>query len=160
MQTLNIKPGDAMPPFSLTAQKGDGSTVEVNLGVLRGAPFVLFYYPQADTPGCTLESKRFTELAGEFARLGAVVYGASGDALQAQYDFQCKYALSMPLLSDPEWAYRKLLGMPDGSLEMVSRITYVVDEEGIVRDVIGVPRIDADKHPDAALESLERLAKD
>ena len=94
----------------------------------------------------------------QFARLNTVVYGASHNTLEAQYEFACKYGLSMPLLSDPEWTYRKLLGNPDGG-ELASRITYVIDAQGIVRDVIGVPRIAADEHPQAALDSLRSFTQ-
>lgn len=89
-----------------------------------------------------------------------MVYGASHNTLAEQYAFACKYVLGMPLLSDPAWAYRKALGMPDGSAELAARITYVTDAEGIVRAVIGVPRINADQHPGAALEALRALASD
>ena len=85
-----------------------------------------------------------------------MVYGASHNTLEEQHAFACKFDLAIPLLSDPEGAYRALLGNPDGE-PPVSRITYVVDSGGIVRDVIGVPRIGADEHPQAALDSLRSL---
>ena len=86
-----------------------------------------------------------------------MVYGASHNSLEDQYEFACKYGLGMPLLSDPEWSYRKLLGSPHGG-ELAARVTYVVDAEGIVRAIIGIPRIDADQHPQAALDTLHALA--
>jgi peroxiredoxin len=85
-----------------------------------------------------------------------VVYGASKDSLNAQRRFIAKYNLATPLLSDPGGRYRALLGSPDGG-ELASRITYVIDRDSIVRAVIGVPRIAAEEHAQAALESLKRL---
>ncbi|MDQ3024224.1 MAG: peroxiredoxin [bacterium] len=156
MHTHNIKPGDAMPEFSISAQQPDGSTKQISSSELRGRPYVLFFYPEADTPGCTKESIRFTELAAEFEKYNALVIGASSDTLEKQYAFICKFKLSMPLLSDSGGAYRALLGNPDGGLP-AARITYVVDAEGKVRCVVGNPRIDAELHPQAALDCLESL---
>jgi peroxiredoxin Q/BCP len=162
MTSLNIKPGDTMPDFSLPAQLPDGSTTTITSAGLRGAPYVLFFYPEADTPGCTRESIRFTELAPQFALHAAPVLGISADDLPKQYDFICKYKLSMPLLSDADGALRTQLGNPDGSgagseAPPVARITYVVDATGIVKATIGVPRIEAEEHPQAALDTLATL---
>jgi peroxiredoxin len=100
-----------------------------------------------------LESVGFSEVFDEFAKLDAVVYGASDDSLTDQLKFARKYSLRVPLFSDPNGRYRALLGNPDGEAP-VARITYVVDAEGIVRAIHGVPRIAAEDHPRAALESL------
>jgi peroxiredoxin len=85
-----------------------------------------------------------------------VVYGASDNTLQQQHDFACKYNLRMPLLSDTSGSYRALLGNPDGA-EAAARTTYIVDAEGVVREIIGVPRIGADEHAQAALDSIRAL---
>ena len=85
-----------------------------------------------------------------------MVYGASSDPIGALHQFQRKYNLSMPLLSDKHGLLRELLGNPDGA-EPAARITYVIDTSGVVRSVIGVPRIGADEHPQAALESIRGL---
>jgi peroxiredoxin len=98
----------------------------------------------------------FSEVGADFAKLDAVVYGASSDSLIEQLKFARKFSLQMPLLSDTGGRYRALLGNPDGE-EPAARITYVVDAEGIVRAIHGVPRIAADEHPQAALESLKSL---
>lgn len=85
-----------------------------------------------------------------------MVYGASKDSLNAQKKFILKYGLRTPLLSDPGGRYRARLGNPDGA-EPASRITYVIAGDGVVHDVIGVPRIGADEHAQAALDSLRAL---
>lgn len=85
-----------------------------------------------------------------------MVYGASHNTPEEQYAFACKFGLGMPLLSDPAGAYRALLGNPDGEAP-AARITYVVDAAGVVREVIGVPRIDAAEHPQAALDCVRAL---
>ena len=88
-----------------------------------------------------------------------MVYGASHNTPEEQYAFACKYALAMPLLSDPDGVYRALLGNPDGE-PPAARVTYVVDAGGIVRAVIGVPRVDADQHPQLALDALRGRSGD
>jgi thioredoxin-dependent peroxiredoxin len=87
-----------------------------------------------------------------------VVYGASKDSLNAQEKFAGKYELELPLLSDTGGRVRALYGNPDGADEPASRITYVIDASGVVREIFGVPRIGADEHPPAALQAVRALA--
>jgi peroxiredoxin Q/BCP len=91
-----IAEGDNAPNFSLP-RDGGGS---VSLQDFRGKKLVLFFYPKADTPGCTREAIAFTALSDEFSRSGTTVVGISADTVKAQEKFRDKHRLSVPLMSD------------------------------------------------------------
>lgn len=90
--------GDTAPDFTLDADDGTSFQLSANLG----QPLVLFFYPKANTPGCTLESQDFTRLLPEFKSLNTHVIGISADSVAAQCKFRDKQGLGVPLLSDPE----------------------------------------------------------
>jgi len=91
-----IVEGGKAPNFSLP-RDGGGS---VSLRDFVGKKLVLFFYPKADTPGCTREAIAFTALSDEFSRSGAAVVGISADTVKAQEKFRDKHKLSVPLISD------------------------------------------------------------
>jgi peroxiredoxin Q/BCP len=90
--------GAAAPPFSLPRDGGGG----VSLADYAGKKLVLFFYPRADTPGCTREAIDFTRLETAFADAGAAVLGISADTVKAQESFRDKHQLSVPLISDEQ----------------------------------------------------------
>lgn len=92
-----INEGDAAPDFDMPAS--GGRTVRL-LG-LHGKPFVLYFYPKADTPGCTKEAQAFQESLPEFEGADIQVIGVSKDPVKALDKFAEKYALTFPLASDP-----------------------------------------------------------
>jgi len=85
---------------NFTLQDQDGNTV--NLTDFAGKPVVLFFYPKADTPGCTIEACGFRDTFAKIQQAGAVVLGISRDTLKSQKKFQAKYDLPYPLLADPD----------------------------------------------------------
>ncbi len=87
--------GDTLPKVTVQDTAGEG----VALNALKG-PFVLYFYPKADTPGCTNEAKDFTALAADFAKIGCAVYGVSKDKPAKLAKFAAKYGLGVQLLSD------------------------------------------------------------
>ena len=89
---------DVVENFTLPNQ--DGKTV--NLTDFKDSPVVLFFYPRADTPGCTIESCGFRDAFEQFQRQGIVVLGISRDTVKDQKKFQVKYGLPYDLLADPE----------------------------------------------------------
>lgn len=90
--------GDTLPDLALTAP--DGSTIA--LSAFAGRKLVLFFYPKDDTPGCTIENKDFSELAGEFAKAGIALLGISKDPPKKHLKFIEKHGLVAPLASDAE----------------------------------------------------------
>ncbi len=115
-------------------QDQDGATVR--LSQFRGKPVVLFFYPRADTPGCTIEACEFRDLEAQMKHAGAVVLGLSRDAVRAQKKFAEKFSLPFPLLADPDLKVchqfdvvreGTMYGKPVTKIE---RSTFVFDREG------------------------------
>ena len=90
--------GDVVEEF--TTQDQDGNTVA--LSEYKASPIVLFFYPRADTPGCTVEACSFRDAIGELKQAGVVVLGISRDTVKAQKKFAEKFGLQYPLLADPD----------------------------------------------------------
>ena len=118
----------------------DSGGKSVNLAALKG-PLVLYFYPKADTPGCTNEAKDFTALAGEFAKIGCPVYGMSKDKPAKLAKFAAKYDLNVTLLSDEAsdateqmgaWVEKSMYGK---SYMGIDRSTYLVCKDGKVKQV-------------------------
>src|SRR5271163_1859128 len=93
-----MQPGDIVEDFTLQNQDG----VSVSLHDFAKNPIVLFFYPRADTPGCTLESCGFRDIFQQFQKAGIVVLGISRDTVKAQKKFKDKYSLPYTLLADPD----------------------------------------------------------
>jgi len=125
-----------LPDVTVTDSTGN----PVNLAALKG-PFVLYFYPEADTPGCTNEAKDFTALSSDFAALGCPVYGMSKDKPAKLAKFAAKYELNVNLLSDEAsdateqmgaWVEKSMYGK---SYMGIDRSTYLVGKDGKVRHV-------------------------
>jgi peroxiredoxin Q/BCP len=106
---------------------------------LLGKPYVLYFYPKDDTPGCTIEGKEFRDQHAELGRLGVRVIGVSRDSLQSHAKFQAKYGLPFELASDPD---EKLCGLFDvikdknmygKKVRGIERSTFLVDADGVLR---------------------------
>jgi thioredoxin-dependent peroxiredoxin len=148
--------GDTLP--SATVQ--DSSGVSLSLADLKG-PFVLYFYPKADTPGCTNEAKDFTALAADFAKIGCRVYGMSKDKPAKLVKFAAKYDLSVTLLSDEAsdaceqmgtWVEKSMYGK---SYMGIERATFLVGKNG---KVVAVWRkVKVAGHAAAVLESAQNL---
>lgn len=127
---------DTLPDVTVADSAGNA----VNLAALPG-PFILYFYPKADTPGCTNEAKDFTELAAEFAALKCPVYGMSKDKPAKLAKFAAKYALNVHLLSDESsdateqmgsWVEKSMYG----KLYMgIDRSTFLIGRDGKVAQI-------------------------
>lgn len=146
--------GDRPADFALADQ--DGKTVRWDS--FRGHPVVVFFYPKADTPGCTKEACAFRDLSAAFAAKGAAVVGVSADPVKRQLAFHTKYALGLPLLADPEhvildpwgvYGEKKLYGKP---VKGIIRSTFLFDGDG--RVVRRWSPVKVDGHVDAVLAAL------
>lgn len=101
-----LKLGDAIP--AVKPLDADGATID--LAAMKGAPLVVYFYPKADTPGCTVEAQDFTRLAPEFAHLHAQVLAVSRDAPTKLGKFRDKYGLTVRLASDEGGAVCEAFG--------------------------------------------------
>lgn len=127
---------DTLPQVTVLDSEGKA----VNLALLKG-PLVLYFYPKADTPGCTNEAKDFTSLAGEFAKIGCPVYGMSKDKPAKLAKFAAKYDLNITLLSDEASDATEQMGAwieksMYGKLYMgIDRSTYLIGSDGKVKQL-------------------------
>jgi thioredoxin-dependent peroxiredoxin len=126
-----IAVGEAAPDFEAPDQDGR----PFRMSSTRGSPVVLYFYPKADTPGCTIESKGFQAHLGAFAKGGVKVVGVSVDDCPAQKAFAQKYGLAFPLVADAKAEVGRLYGVlgPRGNAR---RVTFLVDRAGKVVEVV------------------------
>ena len=150
---------DTLPAVTVKDSAGN----DVALGALKG-PFVFYFYPKADTPGCTNEAKDFTELQGEFAKAGATVYGMSKDKPAKLAKFADKYGLKVSLLSDEEsdatekmgaWVEKSMYGKKYMGIE---RCTFLIGKDGKVARVWHNVKVKG--HAAEVLEAVKALCVD
>jgi peroxiredoxin Q/BCP len=123
-----LKTGDACPEFSLP----DATGARVSPGDLQGKPFVLFFYPKDDTPGCTAEACAFRDDYQSFVAAGAEVLGISSDDGPSHAGFARKHGLPFRLLSDTGGATRRAFGVPATLGILPGRATFVIDANGTI----------------------------
>lgn len=147
--------GAPAPDFAL--QDKDDSVVTLNS--FAGKWLVLYFYPRANTPGCTREGKEFTDLLPRFHALGCEVAGVSPDSLKALCNFATKQQLEVMLLSDKEkdcasayGVYRMKKSYGKESMGVV-RSTFLIDPQGIIRKVWSPVKVDG--HVQDVLDVLE-----
>ncbi|HLI85764.1 MAG TPA: thioredoxin-dependent thiol peroxidase [Bryobacteraceae bacterium] len=132
-----LKEGDEAPEIRLTTDAGE----EFRLSSLRGRRVVLYFYPKADTPGCTAEACEFRDDIKKFANKGAAVVGISPDKPAAQAKFKQKYELPFPLLADPEKAAAQAYGvwreknMYGKKVMGIVRSTFVIGPDGRIEKI-------------------------
>jgi len=156
--TLNVKVGDKFPDVPLAAAqiekvKKDAKTVSIS--DLKGKVVVIFFYPKALTPGCTVESCGFRDIAKEFPE-NVVLLGASGDDVALQQKFIDKEKLPMALLADSDQKLIKELGIlssPGGKTS--KRVTFVVDKEGKIVKIYD--KVTPKDHPKEVLEFVKTV---
>ncbi len=151
-----LEVGTKAPDFRVKDQSGQ----EVTLEGLRGKKVILYFYPKDDTPGCTKEACAIRDNFPEFGKLNAEVYGVSVDDEESHQKFIAKYKLPFRLLADTEkkiveaygaWGEKSMYGK---TYMGVSRITYVIDENGFIAAVY--PKVKPETHADELLEFLRR----
>jgi len=120
--------GDACPDFSLP----DAAGMPVEARALRGRPFVLFFYPKDDTPGCTAEACAFRDEYRAFVDAGAEVFGVSSDDGASHARFAGRHGLPFRLLSDAGGAVRRAFGVPATLGVLPGRATFVIDANGTI----------------------------
>jgi len=147
-----IQVGDKAPDFTLKSQAGES----VSLNDFAGKPVIVYFYPKDDTPGCTAEACAFRDSYEVFQAAGATVIGISSDSTDAHQKFSSKYQLPFLLLSDQGNRVRKTFGVPATLGLLPGRVTYVIDQAGVVRHVFN-SQFNFKGHVEEALRVLKEL---
>lgn len=133
-----LQPGDQAPNF--TSKDEQGQTV--SLSDYKGKKIVIFFYPKASTPGCTVEACNLRDNYERFQALGYEILGVSADSERRQTNFKTKNNFPYALLADEDkavinafgvWGPKKFMGK---EYEGIHRTTFVIDENGVIEDVI------------------------
>jgi peroxiredoxin Q/BCP len=152
-----LRTGDQAPDFQLPDQNGD----PVRLSELRGQTVVLYFYPRADTPGCTTQACGVRDRGGEYGDAGARVIGVSPDSVEDVRKFAEKYRLDFTLLADADHAVADAYGtwgeksMYGKKYWGVQRATFLIDGDGLVVRVF--PKVSPKTHDDVVLAALTEL---
>ncbi len=135
---ITLKIGDKAPKFETLDQNGN----TIKSTDYKGKKLVLFFYPKASTPGCTMEACNLRDNYSQFLAKGYQVLGVSADSAKRQQNFIIKNELPYPLLVDEDkqvinafgvWGPKKFMGREyDG----IHRTTFIIDENGIIEDII------------------------
>ncbi len=154
---MDLKPGDNAPAFKLATDSGG----EMTLSALKGGPFVLYFYPRDNTPGCTKEAMDFSALAKKFRDIGVTVIGLSKDSPESHDRFKAKHALKLTLASDQQtkcaqdygvWVEKTLYGKKSMGME---RATFLIDGAGKIRGIWRKVKVDG--HAEAVLTAAKQL---
>jgi len=146
--------GTRAPDFELPNQDGE----PVKLSDHRGKGVVLFFYPRADTPGCTTQACGIRDHRADYERAGVVVLGVSPDTVAKVRKFADKYELGFTLLADADHAVAERYGVWVEKSRYGrtywgnSRTTFVIDAKGVVRHVI--PKVSPATHDDEVLAAI------
>jgi peroxiredoxin Q/BCP len=152
-----LEAGAQVPDVGAQDQTGRS----VNLRDFKGRKLVVYFYPKADTPGCTAESQAFRDLKGDLDAAGADIVGVSRDTVDAQKKFADRYALDFPLLADSSSAICDAFGviveknMYGKKSVGIQRSTFLAGADGIIARVW--PRVSVEGHPAAVLGAVRSL---
>jgi peroxiredoxin Q/BCP len=137
-----LKAGDKVPDFQTVDEKGN----PFNTSDLIGRKYVIYFYPKDDTPGCTKEACSIRDSYHVFEDSGIPIFGISGGSVTSHRRFKEKYSLNYPLLMDEDYSIAKLfriyhpLRILGREFFGVKRVTYLVDEQGVIEAVFGGPK--------------------
>jgi peroxiredoxin Q/BCP len=132
-----LKPGDQAPDIQLHTDSGE----DFRLSEMKGKRVVLYFYPKADTPGCTVEACEFRDDLKAFGKKGAAVIGVSPDKITAQAKFKEKYDLPFTLLADQDKAAAEAYGvykeknMYGRKVMGIERTTFVIGPDGTIEKI-------------------------
>ena len=150
----SLKEGDSAPAISLDTDSGEPFT----LSSLKGKNVVLYFYPKADTPGCTKESCEFRDTSKKFSKANTVIVGVSPDPSKAQAKFKEKFDLPFVLLADVDhktcedygvWKEKSMYGKKYMGVE---RTTFVIDPKGKIKKIF--PKVKVEGHAEEVLASI------
>jgi peroxiredoxin Q/BCP len=156
---MNININDKAPEFTLPDENGK----EISLSGLRGKVVVLYFYPRADTPGCTIEACEFRDTYKQMQKTGAVLLGISPDTSKSQKKFQDKFKLPFSLLADADKKVANSFGVVQeknmyGKKVMgIVRTTFIIGPDGKILHIF--PKVKAEGHAAEVLSYLKESAK-
>ena len=127
---MTVAIGDVAPTFDLPSTHG-----RIKLDRYLGKWVVLYFYPADNTRNCTIEACTFKNSHQDFLDAGAVVIGVSGDTMESHKGFEARWKLPFPLVVDEDGALREAYGVPKTFGLFDGRTTFVIDKQGVVRDV-------------------------
>lgn len=150
-----LKPGDTAPDFDVLTDEG----TSLKLSDLRGKTVILYFYPKADTPGCTKEACSFRDSFPRFSGTDAVVLGVSPDEVKAQAKFKAKYNLPFTLLADADHAIAEAYGvwveksMYGKRYLGVARTTFVIGPDGKITHIF--ENVKPEGHAEQVLQAMQ-----
>jgi peroxiredoxin Q/BCP len=153
----NLAPGAKAPPFRLSRDGGQ----TISLADFKGKKLVLFFYPKADTPGCTTEARAFSALNQAFAEVDTAVVGVSADSIRAQDRFKKKYDLATPLASDEShhmleaygvWGQKSMYGR---TYLGITRTTFLIGPDGRIARIWSKVKVPA--HAEEVLAAAKAI---
>jgi thioredoxin-dependent peroxiredoxin len=154
---MSLAVGQPAPMFSVK----DSTDAIVSLNDFLGRPFVIYFYPKDDTPGCTTEACSFKDTLSDFNEAGIAVVGVSRDDVASHQKFIKKFDLNFPLLSDTTgtmteafgvWVEKSMYGKTYMGIE---RTTFLMDSQGVIRHIW--PKVKVDGHVEAVLGVAKTL---
>ena len=154
---MTIDVGQSAPDFTLPTDDGHS----VTLSAYRGQPVVVYFYPRADTPGCTKEACGFTDALPDLGATGSAVIGISRDPVTKLAKFRDKHGLKITLASDETtetiaaygaWVEKTMYGKKSMGID---RSTFLIDRDGIVRYIWRKVRVPG--HVEAVVDAIKRL---
>lgn len=152
-----IEPGQQAPDFTLPDQDGE----PVTLSSLRGGPVVVYFYPKASTPGCTVQACGVRDHAADYDARGATVLGISPDPVRKVKKFADEENLNFRLLADEDhevaeaygvWVEKSMYGRKYWGAQ---RSTFIIDEDGVVAHVI--PKAKPSTHDEEVIKAIEGM---
>ena len=149
-----LKEGDKAPAIQLTTDTGQ----PFRLSGLKGKKVVLYFYPRADTPGCTVEACEFRDQSKKFAGKDAVIVGISPDTLKSQSKFKEKFDLPFTLLCDVDkeaaqaYGVYKEKNMYGKKVMGIERTTFIIGADGRIAKIF--PKVKAQGHAEQVLQAL------
>ena len=155
--TVELTVGATAPAFTLP-RDGGGT---ISLTDFAGRKLVIYFYPRADTPGCTKEAIDFSRLKSKFGKAGTEVLGVSADAISAQDKFKTKHKLSIALASDEKhrmleaygvWQEKSMYGR---KFMGIARVTFLIGADGRIAKIW--PKVSVAGHADEVLEAAKGL---
>lgn len=149
-----LKVGSKAPDFTVLTDQGE----KLKLSSLKGKPVVLYFYPKADTPGCTKQACGFRDEMPRFEGAGAVILGVSPDPVKAVAKFKEKYSLPFTLLADEDHAVAEKYGvwveksMYGKTYMGVARTTFIIGADGKITHIF--PKVKVEEHSAEVLAAL------